>query len=174
MRTLETIFGVGRDLGAGHMAARALVMFVITVVLVRVSGRRTFARTSAFDATIVVMLGAVLARAVVGASPMIPTITAGAVLVLAHRVIATLVVHFERLDHVVKGPRRLLYADGELHRRQLAIAEISPAELDDALRTDHHVHSLEDVRAIWMERTGELTVEHRNPRIRELTVSRRP
>ncbi len=174
MSVLATIFGAGEELGAGQMAARAVLMFVVTVVFVRISGRRTFIRSSAFDATIVVMLGAVLSRSVVGASPMIPTIAAGAVLVLAHRLVATLVVYSSRFDELVKGPRRLLYADGELRRRELALAELTPRELDDTLRTDPHVHSIDDVQAIWMERTGEITVELRDPAARGITVSQRP
>jgi uncharacterized membrane protein YcaP (DUF421 family) len=68
MEILATIFGVGSELEPGQMAARAVVMFFVTLVLIRLSGRRSFGQRTAFDACTTVLLGAVLSRGLVGVS----------------------------------------------------------------------------------------------------------
>jgi uncharacterized membrane protein YcaP (DUF421 family) len=69
MDILQTLVGEGEKLTVLQMSVRAFVMFIITLVLIRFAGLRTFAKQSSFDNIIVIMLGAVLARGVVGASP---------------------------------------------------------------------------------------------------------
>jgi heme A synthase len=66
---MQTLVGEGKELTILQMSVRAFAMFIIYVVLIRIAGLRTFAKQSTFDNIIVIMLGAVLARGVVGASP---------------------------------------------------------------------------------------------------------
>jgi len=51
------------------MAARSVVVFVITLLLLRISGRRSFGLRTPLDNIISIILAAVLSRAIVGASP---------------------------------------------------------------------------------------------------------
>ena len=74
MNILQTLVGEGEKLTVLQMSVRAFVMFIITLVLIRFAGLRTFAKQSSFDNIIVIMLGAVLARGVVGASPFWSTV----------------------------------------------------------------------------------------------------
>ncbi|WP_101683681.1 hypothetical protein [Cupriavidus pauculus] len=87
---MEAVFGAGRDLAWYQMCARAALVFVATWLLLRVAGRRTFAQKTAFDLCIVLLLGAVLSRAVVGASPLAGTLAAAVVLVFMHRFVCLL------------------------------------------------------------------------------------
>lgn len=82
------LFGEGKDLNALQMGDRAFVMFFITLFLIRLAGMRAFGQKSAFDTIIVIMVGAILSRAVTGASAFFPTVIAGAVLAVVHRLLA--------------------------------------------------------------------------------------
>ena len=53
---METLWGSGKDLTALQMSVRALAIFFITLALVRLSGRRSFGRKTAFDNIIVIIL----------------------------------------------------------------------------------------------------------------------
>ena len=44
-----TLFGDGRNLDPLQMGLRAVIVFVITLVLIRISGRRSFGQRSPFD-----------------------------------------------------------------------------------------------------------------------------
>ena len=118
MQLLETVFGSGTELGAAQMAVRALAVFVIALVMIRLSGRRSFGQHTPFDACTTVLLGAVLSRAVVGASPFGATMAAGFALVLMHRVVAWLSVHFYWFDRLVSGNERVLIDQGEMDPRR--------------------------------------------------------
>lgn len=82
---IDVLFGNGDQLSALQMALRAAVASVLTLAMIRVAGRRSLGQQRPFDACISVLLGLVLSRAVVGASPFWPTMAAGAALVLLHR-----------------------------------------------------------------------------------------
>ncbi len=156
---LDTLFGHGRDLDALQMSLRALVIFFVALVLVRIGGMRAFGRRSSFDSVILVGLGAVITRAIYGASPAIPIVAASAVLVVVHRLVAMLTARVPRLERVVKGRAVLLYHDGEVDARAMQRAGISHNDVDEAARADN----IDDVREVRLETSGDLTVRGSTP-----------
>src|SRR4026207_455077 len=103
MNTIEALWGHGDQLTPLQMSCRGFVMFFIALALLRIAGKRTFGKNSAFDTVIGIMMGAILGRAVVGASPFLSTVAAGLVIVGLHRIIATLAVTQDWLGKLVKG-----------------------------------------------------------------------
>ena len=85
MDTINFLVGEGEHLNMLQMSMRAFGMFIIMMFLLRFAGMRAFAKKSAFDTIITIMLGAVLARGVVGASPFWSTVAASVVMVIMHR-----------------------------------------------------------------------------------------
>lgn len=155
---VDTVFGHGKDLNALQMSSRALVIFFISLVLIRLAGMRAFGRKSSFDIVILVGFGAVMTRAIYGASPAVPIVAASTVLVLVHRVVAMLTARFPIVEKIVKGQTRVLYHDGELDERTMHRAGISPTDLDEAARGKAQTCSHRDVREVRLETSGELTV----------------
>ena len=156
--TLEQIFGEGRDLAASQMAARAFVLFFLMLVLVRVAGMRAFGRKSSFDTIIVITLGALLSRVVVGASAAIPTVISALVLVVLHRLVAVLTSTVPIFERLVKGKHTVLYRGGILDLDAMHRAGISRADLEEAVRTKANRMKLSDVLEIHLESSGDLSV----------------
>ncbi|MBL7700471.1 MAG: DUF421 domain-containing protein [Chitinophagaceae bacterium] len=155
---IHKFFGVGENLTSVQMALRAFVMFFIALILIRVSGMRSFGSKSAFDNIIVIMLGAILSRAVVGASAFVPTVVAGISLCLTHRILAMLSARFHSISNLLKGKDRLLYKDGVVYKKNLLKADISNGDLEEGTRLAGNVSSLEKVKEIRMERSGQISV----------------
>jgi uncharacterized membrane protein YcaP (DUF421 family) len=156
--TLATWWGEGRDLDSLQMAVRAFVVFFVALVLVRISGRRSFARRSAFDNIIVIVLGAVLSRPIYGASPFWPVVAGSSVLVVIHRLIGVLASRFPAVENIVKGHPYTLWRDGKLNERAMLRNELSHADLDAAVRTQAHRAHYTDVGEIHVETSGELSI----------------
>jgi uncharacterized membrane protein YcaP (DUF421 family) len=155
---LIRIFGTGDHLSAGHMTARAFVMFFIALILIRVSGMRSFGSKSAFDNIIVIMLGAILSRAVVGASPFISTVAAGITVCVIHRVLAMLCTRYHFISNLLKGTDQLLYKEGKIYEENRMRADITQGDLEEGVRLAANLNSFEKVAEVRMERSGQISV----------------
>lgn len=146
------------ELSALEMGLRALIVFVIALILVRISGRRSFGLHSTFDNVIAFLLGAILSRTVVGASPFFPTIFACFVLVILHRIFAWLAVFSPSFENVVKGTKIPLYWKGAFNQVNMARSLVSEEDIREVMRTNLNCNSLENVKEVFMERNGKISV----------------
>lgn len=144
-------------LDALQMSCRAGLMFVLLMVLIRLGGARIFGKKSSFDNVVVILLGAIAARGVVGASPFWSTVAASAVIVLLHRVIAWLVVKFPLVSRLLKGRPVVLYAGGQVQRAELLGTTISEEELMESLRLETRQGSLGSVEVAHLETNGRIS-----------------
>jgi uncharacterized membrane protein YcaP (DUF421 family) len=156
--SIDDLFGSGRELDALQMSARAFVCFFALLALTRLAGMRAFSRKSTFDVVIVITLGAVLSRIVVGASPAVPTFAASVVLVVLHRLIAVLTATVPALERLVKGGSHVVYRGGIFDQSRMHRAGISRADIEQAVRKHMGELTLRDVLEVRLEPTGELTV----------------
>ena len=140
-----------------QMLLRGTLVFIITVAFVRLSGMRTFGAKTAFDAVISIMLGAILSRAIVAASPFFPTLLTGLLLAAFHRLLAYCSIHNEKLGDLVKGEQRLLVKDGQIIWPNLERSNLSKQDLIGGIRKQGF-SSLSDVKEAYIERSGEISV----------------
>ena len=154
---LTQLFGNGSDLNLLQMVLRGVLVFALTLVMYRISGRRSLGQHSLFDVCVTVLLGAILSRAVVAASPFLPTIATGFALVLFHRVIALVSARSKSFSTLVNGRPRTLVQDGRPDRQAMRKALVSDEDLAQALR-HHGLQELTDIRQMVLERNGAISV----------------
>ena len=155
---VQHLFGRSDSLTAFEMAARAGLMFFITLLFMRISGRRSLGLRTPFDTIITLLLGAVLCRGIVGASPFLSVCAAGLVLVVAHRTLAWLALHSEVLARFVHGRPILLYEKGTILRKNLSRGLVSERELLDNLRLHAAGGDLSVIESAWLETNGKIGV----------------
>ncbi len=154
---MERFWGHGQELDPLQMAVRATLMFFLLLAMIRVGGVRIFGKKSSFDNVVVILLGAVAARGVVGASPFAATVAACAVLVLLHRVIAWLAVKHETIRRLLEGKRVCLYRDGQILHENLIRTTISEQELMESLRLETRRPTLDHVEDAGLETNGRIS-----------------
>jgi uncharacterized membrane protein YcaP (DUF421 family) len=155
---MDLVFGSGSDLGIVQMAARAVVIFVLALAMIRLSGRRSFGQHSSFDASMTVLLGAVLSRAVVGASPFFATVAAGLAVVVMHRTIAWISLRWPAFDRLISGSERVLVEGGIQDMESMRKALISERDLAEAMRKKFGADTQGPPARAVLERDGTVTL----------------
>jgi uncharacterized membrane protein YcaP (DUF421 family) len=145
------------QLGFGQMASRALVMYVLLLVIVRLGKKRFLGRATAFDVILVIMIGSVAARALTGGAPFFPAALGIAVLVAIHWVISLVARGSPTFSGLVKGHSTVLVKNGNVLRKALADAHMSQDDLDEDLRAKS-IAEPSQVREARLERSGRLSV----------------
>lgn len=159
METIDQIFGKGTDLTILQISVRAFLMFFISLVLIRLGGIRMFGKKSVFDDIMVIMLGAILSRGIVGANPFFDTVTASAVMILVHRFLGWISIKNAFIEKLIKGRPVILYKDGTIFKKNLQKTSLSESDLMESLRLETKIQSLDKVKTATMETSGRISFE---------------
>jgi uncharacterized membrane protein YcaP (DUF421 family) len=133
-------------------------MYLYTLVLVRLLGKRGMAQLSPFEMVIIVALGSAVGDPMFYADvPLIHGMIVITVVVILERLIVRLTEHNRWLERVVESMPILLVADGQIRHEALEAEDLSEAELFMALR-QNGVEQLGEVRLAYLEPSGQISV----------------
>ncbi|RYY64942.1 MAG: DUF421 domain-containing protein, partial [Chitinophagaceae bacterium] len=90
MEFLNHYWGIKEHISPLELSARAVVMFFVSLLLLRLSGMRPFGRENTFDTIITFLIGGILSRGVVGATPFFSCIAGAVAILLANKALAKL------------------------------------------------------------------------------------
>ncbi len=144
-----------------QMVCRGILIFVYTLVLVRFGGRRIFGKTTSFDIVLGVILGSTLSRALTANASFFPTLAVTAVLVVLHRVLGKLAQHSQAIADLIKGTEVRLVEDGKILEEDLKKSNLTERDLMECLRLNGGTMNLDDVKAAYLERSGDVSVVSR-------------
>ena len=146
------------DLSYVQSALRTIVVYGLTLAIVRLGSKRFLSKATAFDVIVGIMLGSVMSRAITGSTPFYPTLIAGATLVGMHWLIAALAFRFDWFGTLVKGKSVLLIENGEIQRDGMRQAGLSDHDLKQALRMQNDHTDPAKIRLAYLERSGSISV----------------
>jgi uncharacterized membrane protein YcaP (DUF421 family) len=158
--TLIAIFGVKDHLSIAQECARAVLIFCYGLVILRLSGRRTFAHWSALDIVVSIIVGSSLSRALTGSAPLPGTLAAVAVLSLLHLLVSYAVAGSRSLSRIIEGWPVTLVRDGMLNSKARLWHAVSEADICEAMR-EKQLKGMEEigaVREMTLEVNGKLTI----------------
>jgi uncharacterized membrane protein YcaP (DUF421 family) len=157
METIISIFGSGKDLTVLQMSCRAIVVFIFCLVMIPISGRRSFGFRTPPDNIIVILLGALLSRAIVGASGFFPVIVSSFVVVIIHRFCAWLIVHHNVATRLFEGKKILLFENGHFLKKNMDKALVCTKEVMQGVRRSALTEALDQIDRVFMARHGEIS-----------------
>ena len=157
MYVLTLIFGQGKDLDTLQMVCRGAVVFIIALVLIRISGRRSFGIRTPLDNIILVLLGAILSRAVVGASPFVPTIVTCTVIVIMHRCFGYFIARNDSFGKLVEGKKILLFKDNKFIKENMKKGLVCEEDIMQGVRKSALTDNMENIDTVFIERNGEIS-----------------
>src|SRR6187551_3147606 len=157
---LHTLLGIGtepRNLTFLQVSIRAVIVFIATLVMVRLGSKRSLAEKTAFDAVFIVIIGSMLARAINGSEAFFPTLGTGFVLVLLHRLFGFAAFYSHAFGILVKGKPLVLVQDGKLKRKNMLWEHISRHDLEEDMRLDAETEDLSKIQIARLERSGDIS-----------------
>jgi uncharacterized membrane protein YcaP (DUF421 family) len=157
MELLTKLFGEGKDLNALQMSDRGVVMFVIALILIRISGRRSFGVRTPLDNIITISLGAVMSRAIVGASDFVPVVVCCFVIVLLHRLFGWLIAHSKAFGRFIEGDKMVLFQHGKFQNDNLKKALVCEEDVMQGVRKSALTEDMDKIERVYMERNGEIS-----------------
>jgi uncharacterized membrane protein YcaP (DUF421 family) len=157
MEFLTECWGVKDKISPLEVAARGAAMFTFILVLLRFTGMRSFSKGSVFDNVIIILLGAVLGRGVVGGTPFFSALIGGIILLLIHKFISRLTFYNKWAGRHIKGNPTLLYKEGKFLFDRMRDCDITEHDIFEELRLDLHTSTLDDIAEVYMERSGKLS-----------------
>ena len=130
--------------------------------LIRLSGRRSFGLHTPLDNIISILLGAVLSRAVTGASAFVPVISVCFLIVLLHRFFTWVLVRNKKIRELCEGKKILLFENGVFIQHNLTNAMVSKEDILQAMRISLLSEDFVKVEKIYMERNGKISIVKKN------------
>ena len=158
--SFETLIGLSvepKDLTFVQISLRGIIVFLATLIMIRLGHKRSLAHKTPFDAVLLVILAAVLSRAINGSAPFFPTLGGGVVLVLLHRLFAYLAYHSHRFGILVKGAPDTIVREGECDFPMMRRNHVSLHDLEEDMRLNGHLDDLSKVRLARVERSGDIS-----------------
>ena len=158
--SFETLLGLGvepRNLTFVQISLRGIIVFLVTLVAVRLGHKRSLSRKTPFDAVLLVILAAVLSRAINGSAAFFATLGGGMVLVVLHRLFAFLTFYSHRFGMLVKGRPDVIVRDGQCDVSMMWRNHVSTHDLDEDMRLSAHTDDLSSIRVAHVERSGDIS-----------------
>lgn len=141
-----------------EVAIRTTVIFLYTLLLLRLLGKRGVAQLSLFEVTIIIGLGSAVGDPMFQKDvPLLHAMVVIGIIILLYRGFMALVRRNERFQRFVEGTPSCLVTNGRIDTAALDRERISPDELFDILRVQGITH-LGEVKRAYLEQSGQVSV----------------
>jgi uncharacterized membrane protein YcaP (DUF421 family) len=157
---LHTSLGIGvepKGLTFLQVSVRGVIVFIATLIMVRLGSKRSLAEKTAFDAVFIVIIGSMLARAINGSEAFFPTLGTGFVLVLLHRLFGFAAYYSHAFGILVKGKPVMLMQNGKLQWENMLWEHISKHDLEEDMRLEAKTDDLTKIQVARLERSGDIS-----------------
>lgn len=154
---LDTVLGQKDQIEWWQMGVRAVIIFIVALIIIRAGDRRIFGKTAALDIVLGIILGSVLSRAITGNAPFCPAIFASIVLMDPHWLVAYLAFHFHSFGKLIKGREIQLVRFGNIEKEAMAKTKITEHDLAEAWR-QNSIEDILKVRNAYIERNGNIYI----------------
>jgi uncharacterized membrane protein YcaP (DUF421 family) len=161
MEAFSQLLGIGvepKHLTIVHVCLRGAIVFIAGVAMLRMADKRFLSQMTALDAILGFILASMLARAINGSAPLVPTVVGGFVLVMLHRICCKLALHSHLFGGWVKGHADRLIRNGEVDRGAMRANDLTEKDLLEELRQHGRVGSPAEVQEAYIERSGRISV----------------
>lgn len=147
----------GESMQLYQVMARAALIYLMGIVLVRIGKSRLIARLSPLDVLVGFVLGSLLSRAITGHASISETMAASAALIAIHWIFTWLACRVHWFGDLVKGTSSLVIKDGKPIEAALRRHHLSQGDVEQQIR-QCGIRDISEVECAYKERSGEISV----------------
>jgi uncharacterized membrane protein YcaP (DUF421 family) len=137
---------------------RAAAVYVVVLLIVRVTGKRALGQSTPFDALVIVLLGTAVQNSLIGEdTSLLGGLILATVLLALNWLVGFTTARSRTLDLLVQGRPVVLARDGQIHWQELVKRNVSYADFETSKREADCRHDKEIDLAI-LETSGRITV----------------
>ena len=141
---------------------RALMVYFVLMLLIRLSGKRSMGQFTSFDILLVVLLGNAVQNALLGEDASVGGgMLLAATLIVLNWVVGWLSARSPRVERWVEGVPVLLARDGNVYRDVLRRELISHEDFQKAMRESGCLE-LDNIRLAVLETNGQISIVQRS------------
>lgn len=116
------------------MTVRGIIIFFVVLILMRILGRLSFGMESPIDNIIFILLGAILSRAIVEASPSISVLATCTAIVLLHRFFSWCKMKSNYFNRLVEGNKIVIFENDQFIQYNMERALLHKEDVMQELR----------------------------------------
>jgi uncharacterized membrane protein YcaP (DUF421 family) len=170
---IKVALGIGlesQQMEFWQMALRAVIVYVVTLAIVRLGKKRFMGKATAFDVILGIMLGSIVSRAITGNAPLVGSLAATATLIALHSMLTAVACRWHGFGEMIKGRPRVIVRDGRKDDEAMRIAHLTDRDLEEDLRR-HGITSIKDIAEARLERNGDISLVKSKPEPKVVTVA---
>lgn len=146
---------------AGLVVISSIAMLAGIIAYIRIAGLRSFSKMSAFDVAVTLAIGSLLGAVALSSSSLLEGLVAVGSLLGIQALISWL--RFYGFGRIVDNRPIVLMAGGRMFEENMKRERVAPNDLTAKLR-EANVSSPDDVVAVVLETTGDISVIHGHDR----------
>lgn len=147
---------------------KTLILFFGSIILLRVSGRKSISQMTIGTTVVMISIGAVIVQPLVDKG-VVKTLTTISLFIGTLLVLEFLQMKFKFIENLLLGKAIVIVENGQLNMKNLRRLRLTEEKLNMRLR-QHGISRLSDVLTVTIEATGEIGFELK-PDAKPMTVS---
>jgi uncharacterized membrane protein YcaP (DUF421 family) len=170
---IKVALGIGlesQQMEFWQMALRAVIVYAVTLAMIRLGKKRFMGKATAFDMILGIMLGSIVSRAITGNAPLVPALAATAALIVLHSALTAVACRWHGFGEMVKGRPRVLVRNGRKDEEAMRTTHLTDRDLEEDLRR-HGTTSVEGIAEARLERNGDISIIKSKQEPKVITVA---
>ena len=147
-----------------ELVIRGVVVYMVLILLLRVTGKRQIGQLSPFDLVLLLILSNAVQNSMNGGdNSLIGGLIIAVTLVGVNYAVGFVTYRNKKLEELIEGRPQVLIHEGKLYKDVMEDAKLTQAELDSALRQAGYFE-IKHVKLAILENNGHISVQGQSDR----------
>ena len=138
---------------------RALVVYIMLLIIFRIAGKRALSQNTTFDLVLALVISEAIQQALLDSDPSLTHATLVVIGLVGFDILVSYAAHRSPvIGKLLEGSPVVLIEDGKMHPKYMAKERIAESEIMQSARDKHGLARLDQVAYAVAEQSGDITI----------------